>query len=688
MDTKRLITMMLISFAVIFGWQIFIKRLFESHPEWKRPGQASTAPTTTPAPAKPPVLAGGPTTSSSTAPTTSTTQSTPAMAQATTRVVSAATQPSVATIGVDAAYPMVVKISSTGAGLESVTLKQFRAPGGKGDYIFQTPYPEDATTRALATRSITVNGNEIPLASQNWTLEKQDSASATFIIDLGAIKVRKTFELEESFPKKPRYDLRVSYALENISGTAVAVQVAYNGTTTPPHENEQGHDVSIIAGYDAGYEKVKIVHQLVDEYSEKKPVHDLIPGPDNVPLLWAGTSSVYFNAVVRPEPLEANSVVPKYVTKLTGAALNPASDALNRHVALVFQTSDLTIEPGKQQMLPATVYLGPRWRAVLNNEPYAAFPLHYDESLVMTSGPCGYCTFQWLINGLVKLLQLFHFVFRDWGLAIIALVVLVRSLLHPVTKRSQVSMMKMGKLGPEMERLKKKHGDNKDELNKQMMAMYKDQGVGAYLGCLPMFLQMPIWIALWSALNSTFELRQAPFLWGYTWIHDLARPDRLIEFGSSINLPFGMHISAFNLLPLLLAVVFFLQQKFTPKPPASTPEQAQQQKMMQWMSLLFPVFLYNGPSGLNLYILTSTTIGIIESKRIRDHIKQKEEEEKAGKIIVDASIKKRHDDDDDRGSGVKRTGGPQTPKTGLGGWLQKIQQQAEDIRKQADKGRK
>ena len=87
---------------------------------------------------------------------------------------------------------------------------------------------------------------------------------------------------------------------------------------------------------------------------------------------------------------------------------------------------------------------------------------------------------------------------------------------------------------------------------------------------------------------------------------------------------------------ILLAVVFYLQQEFTPKPPATTPEQVQQQKMMKWMTLLFPIFLYNGPSGLNIYILTSTTIGIIESKRIRDHIKEREEAEKAGKVIVDA----------------------------------------------------
>src|SRR5437870_6620714 len=100
-------------------------------------------------------------------------------------------------------------------------------------------------------------------------------------------------------------------------------------------------------------------------------------------------------------------------------------------------------------------------------------------------------------------------------------------------------MMKMSKMGPEMEKLKKKYGDNKDELNKAMMQLYKEQGFTPILGCLPMFLQMPIWIALWSALQSTFELRHAGFLrFGpvhLTWISDLSQPDHLIQLAHPIN---------------------------------------------------------------------------------------------------------------------------------------------------------
>jgi YidC/Oxa1 family membrane protein insertase len=244
----------------------------------------------------------------------------------------------------------------------------------------------------------------------------------------------------------------------------------------------------------------------------------------------------------------------------------------------------------------------------------------------------------------------------------------------------------MGKLGPEVERLKKKYGDDKDELNRQMMGLYKDQGIGMYLGCAPMFLQMPIWIALWSALQSTFELRQAEFLYGFTWIHDLSKPDALIHFSTPIPLVFGWHLASINVLPLLMMVVTWMNQKYMPQPTATTPEQEQQQKMMKWMSMLFPLMFYSFPSGLNLYYVTSMGLGIIESKRIRAHIKEREEAEKAGRIFVDApkAMKKKNRDDDGDGLPAK----PKAPKSGPAGWLEKLQAKAEELKNQADKGKK
>jgi YidC/Oxa1 family membrane protein insertase len=313
---------------------------------------------------------------------------------------------------------------------------------------------------------------------------------------------------------------------------------------------------------------------------------------------------------------------------------------------------------------------------VLKTEYYTALPRQYEQTLVISGGWCGICTWQWLINGLVMLLTAFHVVTRDWGLAIIGLVLLVRLILHPITKKSQVHMVKMQKMGPEMEKLKKKYADDKDALAKAQMQFYKEQGMTPIFGCLPMFLQMPIWIALWNSLQSTFELRHSPFLYGFTWIKDLSKPDYLVHFSQPVPLPFGWHLTGINILPLLLAVVFYLQTKMQPKPAVMTPEQAQQQKMMTWMStLLFPLMLYTGPSGLNLYIMTSTAFGIMEGKVIRRHIKEREELEKLGPTIIDAPPP-------DKRGGKKTIEEP--PQKG---WLERLQDRAEQIRN-AEKKRK
>jgi YidC/Oxa1 family membrane protein insertase len=694
MDTKRLITMMLVSFAVIFGWQIFIGQLYQRHPEWKRPEQATTHPATAPT-----TPGAGQLATSATSPSTQTngaaaTTTGPTMSAAgAIGVKSPATAPTTTvTLGEnDPDVRMEVRINSLGAGVDQVTLKEFNAADRKNPYTFQKPYDAgNPLTRPFATRAVTVNGTEVPLAGVPWVLESRTSRDATFVMDLGLVKVRKIFQLTDKKAPGQGFELLVNYTVQNTSAQPAKVKIAFVGPTTPPHESEQGHDVQILAGYDAGYEKVAVAHHVTDEFNTKKPTIDLTRNDEKQPLLWGGTASVYFNAIVRPVPQKQGAAMPGHIASFVATGLNPTSEAIDRQVLLTFETTELEVAPKQSLALNNSIFLGPRQRSLLQEPYYAKFPLGYQETLVLTSGLCGFCTFQKVIDVLVTMLRAFHFVTRDWGLAIIILVCIVRALLHPITKRSQVSMMKMGKMGPEMERLKAKYPDpkDKDQLNKAMMELYKEQGFTPILGCLPMFLQMPIWIALYSALQTTFELRQARFLWGFTWIKDLAQPDKLIDFHRTITLPLGFHLSAVNLLPILMAVMFFLQQKFTPKPPAANKDQEMQQKMMQWMSLLFPVFLYNYPSGLNLYIFTSTTIGIIESKIIRDHIKQKDAEEKAGKIIVDApkSMKRRRDDDEGSGGGGKKgPKKPSPPKKGLSGLLRDLMAKAEEVKREAEK---
>jgi YidC/Oxa1 family membrane protein insertase len=610
-----------------------------------------------------------------------------------------ATQPASVTLGSaepsDPHYPLAMQIAPEGAGLTRVILNDFKqSVKGKERYTFQQPYKGfEAQSRPLATRSVTINGTSIDIANTPWTLIDSSENSATYAVDLAAPS-GAIARLVKNFNVYPRnrvdagsgYELLITQTVENRTDRPIEVSMTVNGPTTPDKELDRGSDRSIVGGYDAGNKSVYVGHHYVEEFTAKQPRLDYTKHEKHgYPLLWAGVSSVYFNALLRPEPLGTDKTVPPdYIEKVEVVSLRPEAATPEAYaIAMTIQTKPLTVAPGGSVTLPSRAFFGPKQRSLLKNSYYALFPRSFDTTLVMTSGPCAVCTFQWLINILVGMLKGFYFVFRDWGIAIIILVCVVRLLLHPITKSSQKSMMKMGKMGPEIERLKKKYGEDKDALNREMMKVYKEQGFTPILGCLPMFLQMPIWIALWSALQSTFELRHASFLYGFTWIDDLAQPDHLIEFSRSFNLFGLLPISGLNVLPLLMGVVFYLQQKYTPKPPTMTPEQEQQQKIMQWMTLLFPLMLYAGPSGLNLYILTSTTIGIIESKVIRDHIKRDEEAQKEGRVIVDAkptrASKRKHRDDL-----------PPDPKakTGLAGWLAALQEKADRVQREAQrKGR-
>ena len=195
-------------------------------------------------------------------------------------------------------------------------------------------------------------------------------------------------------------------------------------------------------------------------------------------------------------------------------------------------------------------------------------------------------------------------------------------------------MSKLSKLAPQAEQIKKKYANNKAEMNKRVMALYKEQGASPIMGFLPMLVQMPIWISLYSAIYASISLRGAPFL--PFWITDLSVPDALFRF-PAVTLPLFGKLDSFNLLPILMGVAFYLQQKLMPKQAtaAASPQVAQQQKMMMvMMPILFPLMLYKAPSGLNLYIMSSVFAGVIEQYVIRKHIREKEQAESQSLVAV------------------------------------------------------
>jgi len=195
----------------------------------------------------------------------------------------------------------------------------------------------------------------------------------------------------------------------------------------------------------------------------------------------------------------------------------------------------------------------------------------------------------------------------NMGLAIIALTLTVKAILFPLAFRSYVSMAKMKELQPEMEKLKESAGDDREKLQKGMMELYKKNKVNPASGCLPIILQIPIFFSLYKVIFVTLELRHAPF---FGWLNDLSAPDT-----SSIYNLFGLFpwdapapgsIMArifSGVLPILLGISMFLQQKLNPAPSDPT-----QQMIFAWMPWVFMFMLGRFASGLLVYWITNNTI--------------------------------------------------------------------------------
>jgi len=205
------------------------------------------------------------------------------------------------------------------------------------------------------------------------------------------------------------------------------------------------------------------------------------------------------------------------------------------------------------------------------------------------------------------LLRFFNGYVHNYGISIIILTILVKIIFWPLTHKSYVSMKEMQKLQPLMAKIREKYKDDREQMQRELMGLYKTYKVNPMGGCLPMIIQIPIFFALYKILSISIELRQAPFM---LWITDLSAPDRLFSFPFSI--PFMYPPYGIPVLTLLMGASMFLQQKMSP--PAGDPAQA---KMMMFMPIIFTFMFINFQSGLVLYYLINTIIGIGQQYRIK-----------------------------------------------------------------------
>ena len=529
----------------------------------------------------------------------------------------------------------------------------------RGFYALLKPVGGDSSSPLLPMATgrlkIEIEGQSLPvepvdLDEMNWRLLPRDvsttapaAQSASFSLTLHAgmsptqarplLRVVKTYQLQPE-----DYSIQMSLAFENLSDEAVSVTVDQLGPTGVP-KDDFGMDMrrAAYAVLQSADKRVQArLKNITDASKNMKPGQELVIGTSDQtdPILWVGFVNKFFGSMMYLKSVTAGRLEsPEYRAAFFVRAVEDVDG--DRTYATGVRIPKIGLAPGKSRQIDFDLFAGPKKRDIFTNQKDRLYrplyaQLHYIGTIDF--GQC-FCTFSWLALGMMWLLDFFSatVTFGNYGLAVILLVLLVRLVLHPLTKRSQVSMMRMQKLAPEMQKLKEKYADDKNALNREMMKVYKDQGPSQLMGCLPMFLQMPLWIALYTGLNAAVELRHAAFL--PFWITDLSAPDALFSFGRS--LPWIG--PTFNLLPILLAVAMYFQQKYTPTgPQAAASEQAQQtQKMMKYMPpVMMLVFFYKAPAGLTLYIMASTFAGVLDQYFVRKHIRDREAAEAAEQTTV------------------------------------------------------
>jgi YidC/Oxa1 family membrane protein insertase len=358
-------------------------------------------------------------------------------------------------------------------------------------------------------------------------------------------------------------------------------------------------------------------------------------------IAWVGASNNYFTSVLFPivaagrradfvekgvaqsfpDPKDAGRLArekhARPLDELAGNELKEIEEKAFKNLRVGFRSVKLTLQPGETVLHEYGLYAGSRDAEALDG--YGGLNLKG----VNRYGMFGFLVkfFIWLLGALKAI------AFGSWGFAIILLTLIVKVCLHPINRKSQAGMMrfqkKMQKIKPEMDALKERFGQDRMRLNKEIQRLWKEHGINPgqqMAGCLIIFLQLPIWYGLYSTLQYAIGLRQASFL----YIKDLTRPDALFSFGAS--LPFLGEW--FNLLPLLYVILTVVNQRLQPKP--EDPQMLAQYRMMTFMLVFFGFIFYSFPAGFLLYIMTSSGLGIIESKIIKRELARDEESPSSG----------------------------------------------------------
>lgn len=440
-----------------------------------------------------------------------------------------------------AVSPSVASIPAASLAAETVTFRQ-----GNREIIFNPAMAAiiEVVFKGGADHHLPLKAGFLTNSSLVFKQQNQDKDSIAFVYEDQSRRIIKKY----TFPK---------------DNNTIDLEIQISNLTSVPLQL----DPQLVLGrLDLSAKNPQSRYQDVFLGNKEKTMH-LSAGKDSTwpEIKFVGLRDQYFCAIIEPKNISSSAYVKKISSQETevGILLNDSSLKANAQIGHSFR-----------------IYLGPQDLKTIN----AANP---EWSAIIYYG-----TFDFIAQLLLQLLGFFYSLVHNWGLAIIILSVAVYFILFPLSIKQMRSMKEMQLLQPKIEALRKEHKDNPQRMNKEIMELYKEHKVNPLGGCLPLLLQMPIFFALYQALIRSVSLRGAHFL----WIKDLSSPDQAFVLKNSI--PFlGNQI---NILPILMAIGMFVQQKISMA--KATGEAAQQQQIMSIiMPIMFGVIFYQMPSGLVLY---------------------------------------------------------------------------------------
>ena len=543
-------------------------------------------------------------------------------------------------------FKFLIELTSKGASIEKATLSEFDQLSHKDTkLVLLSPATKPDGTQVFSMENLSLvladSQLRLPLGKLDWNALDvvKDDGGETAVFEAmikdkatgeTLIKLTKTYRV-----KSGAYDLDCDLNIENLSADEQKISVDMTGPAGIEKEDPRSDTRKVMAAFRDTQGQIVTTYLDVKKLQKAKTDEQRQLAVRSAGFVWAAVTNKYFAAILVPTP-DSNMNFCNWIPERHGWFVTQ-DESLEGNIGIDLKTTTFTLAQAGNKNLNFRLFIGPKDKSLFDKNKLFK-DLGFIQTIDFMACCCPTAIIYPLGFGVVWLMKfLYGFWPHNYGVVIIILVLIVRLILHPLTRKSQVSMSAYSKFNmlPEVQEIRKKYAKEPMEMHRKMAEVQKKYGVShsaAIMGMLPMMVQMPIWIALYGAIYASIDLRGASFL--PVWITDLSAPDALFKFPYGFKIPyFG---DTFNLLPILMGIAFYLQQKLMPSQTATTdPQMAQQQKMMMIMfPLMFPFMLYTSPSGLNLYIMASTFFGVIEQYVIKKHIREKEEAEEQNLVDV------------------------------------------------------